>query len=217
MKKYPAINFVVAGIAISPLAYLAIRWKSMPPDFILRSDFGQLLETTESRVVLLVSGIILSIASIGVYWLMRNLQGLDPKVTEETPKSAFHRLGLVVAVFLTTLNYLFILTAEYTWTVNANIACGIYGMLIATLGNYFYSLKPNHFAGIRLKWTLRDADNWRKTHQLTGKLWVSTGVLLVLISALLPVSWAVVAVISAIIATVPTVYSYKLHRAKHAI
>jgi uncharacterized membrane protein len=214
MKKPSVTNVVVAFIALSPLAYLAVRWRSIPSDIILRFDFARGFESTESRAVLIVSSIILSFASIGIYAIMSNLQTIDPKVTIETPKSAFDRLGLVVAFFLTTLNYLFVLVAEHGWTVNANFACGLFGMLIATLGNYFYSLRQNHFAGIRLPWTLRDSDNWRKTHQLTGKVWVFSGLVLIASATLLPVSWGLIAITSAIITAIPTAYSYKLHRSK---
>jgi hypothetical protein len=216
MKKSSAINLIVAGIAMSPLAYLAIRWKSIPAVFPIRFDLGRGFESMESRTALLVSCIIFSLASIGINWILRNLQKVDPKVTEETPKSSFNRLGMVVAFFLTTLNLFFILTAQNAWTVRANVVFGFFGMLVAILGNYFYSLKPNHVAGIRLPWTLNDPDNWRKTHQLTGKIWVAGGLSLILASILVPVSLLLVIIVTIVVVLImmPIVYSYKLHRTK---
>ncbi|MDQ2752120.1 MAG: SdpI family protein, partial [Bacteroidota bacterium] len=34
------------------------------------------------------------------------------------------------------------------------------------MGNNFYNIKPNYFAGYRLPWTLESEENWRKTHHL---------------------------------------------------
>jgi uncharacterized membrane protein len=49
------------------------------------------------------------------------------------------------------------------------------------LGNYLPNLRPNYFVGIRTPWTLEDAETWRATHRLGGKL-MFFGSLLLLIS-----------------------------------
>ena len=45
------------------------------------------------------------------------------------------------------------------------------GLLFTILGNYFKTIKPNYFIGIRTPWTLENEDVWKKTHLLGGKLW----------------------------------------------
>jgi uncharacterized membrane protein len=88
------------------------------------------------------------------------------------------------------------------------------GLLFAFLGNIFYSLKPNYFIGIRTPWSLEDEQNWRRTHQLAGKVWFAGGLLIILLSMLLPLQAAIIAFISItlIISIIPIVYSFQIYQ-----
>jgi immunity protein, SdpI family len=48
------------------------------------------------------------------------------------------------------------------------------------LGNYLPNLRPNYFIGIRTPWTFENAETWRATHRLGGRL-MFYGALLLLI------------------------------------
>ncbi len=50
------------------------------------------------------------------------------------------------------------------------------GMFVV-IGNVLPKTKPNWVAGIRLPWTLRDAENWRVTHRWTGRTMVVSGLI----------------------------------------
>lgn len=52
------------------------------------------------------------------------------------------------------------------------------GVVIVLWGNHLLKCKPNHATSIRLPWTLRDPNNWYKTRQLTGYVWVIGGLVL---------------------------------------
>lgn len=88
------------------------------------------------------------------------------------------------------------------------------GLLFAVIGNYLPNLKPNYFAGLRFPWTLENADNWRRTHALAGKMWFAGGLLLAVTCLLLPpVASAVVFLITMLVLVViPAVYSWKIFR-----
>lgn len=49
------------------------------------------------------------------------------------------------------------------------------GLLFITMGNYLPKCKQNYTIGIKLPWTLNDADNWNYTHRLSGFVWVIGG------------------------------------------
>jgi|WetSurMetagenome_2_1015567.scaffolds.fasta_scaffold65617_3 uncharacterized membrane protein len=49
-------------------------------------------------------------------------------------------------------------------------------------GNYEGTIKPNNTLGIRIKWTLADENNWRRTHRLAGILSVTAGLFLLVCS-----------------------------------
>jgi uncharacterized membrane protein len=88
------------------------------------------------------------------------------------------------------------------------------GLLFAFIGNYMNHIKPNYFAGIRLPWTLSSDENWRRTHQLAGKLWFAGGVLIAIAGLVLSSSVAFPFFIAALVIMVliPVIYSYRLFK-----
>ena len=216
-KKQTILNALVVLLALSPIAYLLIIWPSVPKLILTRFNLNEPVETQQSRQALLIATIVLSVTSAVVYLLMRNLERIDPKVKGGTPTRAFNRMGFSVTVFLVLLNYYFILTAKHSWEVSQTALFLFGGLLLAVLGNYMNNIKPNFFAGIRLPWTLNDENNWRKTHHLAGKLWFFGGILLALISLLLPEPMLKPLFIGSLIllVVIPGVYSYRLFKNKN--
>ena len=54
-------------------------------------------------------------------------------------------------------------------------------LLLAVVGNYLSTLRPNYFAGIRTPWTLESPATWRATHRLGGRLTFYGSILLLLL------------------------------------
>ena len=216
MKKQFIQNTLVILFAISPVIYLLLTWDSMPETIITRFKYGPTLEEEQGKEALMIATVVISAVSILLYVLLRNLEKVDPKVTDTTPKSGFNRLGFILCVFLTISNFLFAWSVMTNATINVNLIFAGVGVLVALAGNYMNSIKPNYMAGIRLPWTLNDPENWRKTHQLASKLWFAGGILLVVISMissgelLIPLMVAVILVITII----PGIYSYRIYRNK---
>lgn len=52
------------------------------------------------------------------------------------------------------------------------------------VGNSLPKSQPNHWAGIRVRWTLDDARNWQLTHRFAGIAWILAGVGLGLVALL---------------------------------
>jgi uncharacterized membrane protein len=77
-----------------------------------------------------------------------------------------------------------------------------------------YNIKPNYFAGIRLPWTLENEDNWKKTHQLAGRLWFFGGVIFAAIALVLNreyIGYFGIAILSVLV-IIPVFYSYNLYK-----
>ena len=55
----------------------------------------------------------------------------------------------------------------------------IVGVIIILFGNYLPKSKQNYVIGIKLPWTLHDADNWNKTNRMAGYLWILGGIALI--------------------------------------
>jgi len=83
------------------------------------------------------------------------------------------------------------------------------GLLMLLIGNYLPKCTPNRTIGIRLPWTMQNAENWQKTHRFGGKVFVAVGILS-LLGVFFPESIFVglfaVSLLGAVLAT--TLYSY---------
>ena len=216
MKKKVLINGAVIMLALSPVFYLWVEWNSIPATFITRFRLNEEIDKIQSRETLLTATIVISLTTIFIYLLMRNLKEVDPNVTPATPVSAFNRLGLVISFFLVVINYYIILSVVRGWQISTNLVFAFCGVFVACMGNYMNNIKPNFFAGIRLPWTLKDQDNWRKTHHLAAKLWFTAGILLCLVSFIIPAEAMIhlFAVLLIVIVLIPGIYSYRLYRNK---
>jgi uncharacterized membrane protein len=99
------------------------------------------------------------------------------------------------------------------------MAIAFFGVLVMIIGNYMNSLKPNYVAGIRLPWTLKDPENWRKTHQLAAKLWFVGGMLLIVSSFLLSKEFLIPFTIFllVVLVVIPGIFSYEIYRRKNKL
>jgi len=191
-------------------------WNSIPASFTMRFKFITTLEEIQSRDTLLIICILISVISALMYFVMRFLRKIDPKVSEATPKSSFNKIGVLITLFLVVINYMILLSAKNSWTVSTNAAVILFGFLVMFLGNYMNNIRPNYAAGFRVAWTLNDPDNWRRTHQLAGRLWFAGGFVLIVAGFLLPavILVSLMIMLLLIILIIPGVYSYRLHRNK---
>ena len=89
----------------------------------------------------------------------------------------------------------------------------LFGAMFIIIGNYMPKAVRNRYFGVKIKWTLANEENWNATHRITGKVWVITG-LVVLLGAFLPDMAAVYLMLIAIIPAVfiPVIYSYCFYK-----
>jgi uncharacterized membrane protein len=215
MKKNLSLRDVIALIAaIAPVIYMGIIWQKIPA--IVNTHYNIDFEADargSKNQILIVSGI-LAIISLGVYFLLKFIHRLDPKRKDKDITGRFEKIGLVVIVFIAILNFIIIQSAAANTLLMKKALVPVMGIMFAFLGNYMYNLKPNYFAGLRLPWTLSSETNWKMTHQLVGKLWFWGGLVIALVSILLPYKAGMYVFISvmAVITIIPCVYSYNLYK-----
>lgn len=86
------------------------------------------------------------------------------------------------------------------------------GLLMMVLGNYLPKTRSSYTAGIRLPWTLKSEENWRRTHRVAGVCFVLGGLYMIVSALAFPAyAWTGLAVLL-VLALVPCAYSYLLHR-----
>jgi uncharacterized membrane protein len=216
MKKNSWVSLVVILIAFVPCLYLAIIWNSIPQTVALHFDNHMEPDRTGDKSSLwLVTGI-MAVVSIGVYFLLKNISRFDPKQRKGVNPVSLNKLGGGLVVFLAALSVIIINSSYKGMPAMGKFLFPLLGLFFAFIGNYMNSIKPNYFAGFRLPWTLSDDDNWRRTHQLGGKVWFAGGLLITIISAFLPAAKVLPVFIGLIVVMVliPSVYSYKIFREK---
>ena len=146
-------------------------------------------------------------------------------VTFADPKRRnIHRKPLLVVLWIIPVLSFFLNSAIYL--VALGVRCDVpaliltlIGVLFIFIGNYLPKLRQNYTVGIKLPWTLADEDNWARTHRLGGKLFVSCGLLTLVIAAISGLigdtaSFIIFLVLTVISALVPSIYSYLLFHRK---
>lgn len=209
------IKYLVWLVFIVPAAYLAFIWNDLPEKVPMHYNLKGEIDRFGSKSELLILVAVITIINIGVYFLLSNINRIDPKKKyreENLPR--MRSLAFAISIFLSAI-ICFVLYSSLHSGMKFNpkfIVIGI-GLLFTIIGNYFYTIKPNYFAGLRTPWALENEENWRLTHQLGGKIWFAGGLILVIVGFVLnnAALFIVLMVLILIMVAIPIIYSYRLY------
>lgn len=162
---------------------------------------------------------LLIMAAFGVmaYLLLRFIKRIDPKRTAELNQRVALKVGIGVILFTTAINLLWLLPQYYTFNTSTVVLVMV-SLLFTFFGNVMYNIKPNYFIGIRLPWTLEDANNWKHTHRLAGVLWFIGGIVSTLLALVMEpdVVYPFFISITVLLVLIPSIYSFMFFKkAKH--
>lgn len=211
--KYKLFLSVALALAI-PFIYLAGIWSSLPETVPLHFDFKGNIDRYGSKNDVLITVPALSLVGLLVYVLLSNVHRISKKAPVEN-KSRMQKIALAVLFFITLVQcWLLYIMQTGTLGVSVKFILAAVFLLFAVIGNYMPNLKPNYVAGFRLPWTLNSETNWRKTHDVAGRVWFAGGLLCMLICLLLPFQTALAAagVLFFIMLMLPAIYSYRLFK-----
>ena len=202
-------NLLVLIAAIAPFIYAYFIWDSLPERVALHFGIDGTPDSFGAKKSVLNVPILLMVVSIGVFFLIKNITKFDPKKAAPMPDDAREKMAFAVVLFMSGLSVYVLHAAMKSQTDNFIFV--IVGLLLVVMGNLMHSLKPSYFIGIRLPWTLENAENWRKTHQFGSKIYVIGGLILLLAAMFVPTEMMVGVVLGvvAIIVIIPTVFSYR--------
>jgi uncharacterized membrane protein len=193
------------ALALMPFLYLAYIWNNLPEKVPMHWNAAGEIDRFGDKKELVLMLIML----IGInYFIFLIIPAIDPKRKLQNMGNKLKSLRLVLTVFMSVLA-IFILYSTQQKSSNPELIFVIVGLLFAFLGNYFKTIKPNYFIGIKTPWTLENEDVWKKTHVLAGKIWVVGGLLMAL-TFVLPKSIQIYVFlgITAVITIIPVIYSY---------
>ncbi len=148
-----------------------------------------------------------------LYLLLTFLPRIDPFWKKIQPR--YNVLLLFRDIVMVFMVFLFIATvlAAPTGKLDMNLFGTGFGLLFIVLGNYLPRLPRNFFFGIRNPWTIASEEVWKRTHIVSGWLYVAGGLLIILLSILgLPMHVALLSVLVPLFLYSGLIYPYFLFR-----
>jgi uncharacterized membrane protein len=205
-------------VILFPLVYGAVIWNSIPSRIAMHFDLQGHADRYGSKIELIFLLLLITAVNIGTYLLLTNVHRIDPMRYGTTDNNSMKRLAFAISLFISAFLCFFLYNAgnDELHFFPGFIFVGT-GVLFSVMGNYFYNIKPNYFAGFRLPWALQDPENWRQTHHLAGKLWFGGGILIVIAGILLKgiAAWIAYGAILLVMVVIPVFFSwnfFKKHR-----
>ena len=206
MEKFKKeIPFI--AVALLPFVYLAYIWNRLPEKVPMHWNGAGEIDRYGDKTELV--GVLFLLVGIN-YFVFLIIPYVDPKQKLQNMGNKLNIMRMILTLFMSALA-IFILYSVEQKSSNPGFVFVIIGLLFAFLGNYFKTLKPNYFIGIKTPWTLENEDVWKKTHELGGKLWFVGGLLMAL-TFVLPnnIQFYTFMGITAVITIIPILYSYRI-------
>ncbi len=188
--------FVV--IAVAALAS-ALAWNRLPAEVPTHWNVRGEPDGWSPRIM---AALMLPLLVTGIAVGLRVLPRIDPRRENyEKFVDAYWIMGNCLGLFFGLL-HVAVMASSVGYPIDiSRVAAGGIGVLMAVSGNYIGRVRPNWFLGIRTPWTLENPEIWRRTHRMTGWLFVAAGVVIVG-AALVAGPWVPRVVISAVLAAV---------------
>ena len=209
IKKYKKTIIITSLLTLVPSVIGLILWNQLPEQIAIHFNINNEPDSYSGKAfavfglpaLMLVFHLVCCLAS-----------SIDPKSSNYTDKMMKLVLFIcpALSIVLCSLVYLNALGKG----IKMGFAVSLFmGVLFIIIGNYLPKCKQTYTMGIKLPWTLKDEENWNKTHRLGGKLWVAGGVL-ICATAVLANIFVLLTTVSVMV-IVPTVYSYRLYKNKN--
>ena len=193
-------------LSLLPISFLAFVWSTLPQQVPLQWGLNGEVNRYGDKMELLIIGLL----PVFLYALFLFIPMIDPKKRLDAMGNKFYTIRLITALFIAILFTYIIYSVKEETLTNPNYLFMIIGGFFVMLGNYFKTIKPNYFVGIRTPWTLENEDIWKTTHKFAGKLWVAGGLLIIISSFIFNEQTALTVffIITGIITLIPIAHSY---------
>ncbi len=194
-------------ITATPFLYLIYIWNSLPQKVPMHWNLQGEIDRYGSKSELWLIPLMLPLLT---YLLFVLIPYIDPKGKIEKMGQKYHSLKFILTLSMSVLAIFIIYSAKSKSLTSPNYVIALIGVLYLVIGNYFKTVKPNYFIGIRTPWTLENEDIWKSTHQLAGKMWFIAGLCIVILSFILTqkINFILFILITSVITIIPILYSF---------
>jgi uncharacterized membrane protein len=151
---------------------------------------------------------LMPIILVAMWGFTRVLPAIDPRGSNYVKfGGAFEGIIIALMLFMLGLHIITLRAAlGHPVPMERVLPIGM-GALFVVVGNLLPRARPNWFVGIRTPWTLSSDRVWEKTHRFGGKVFVASG-LLILIGGLAMPQWTPFLMFTVILICVASVLTY---------
>ena len=194
-------------IVLIPFIYLAYIWNQLPEKVPMHWNLEGEIDRYGNKIELILIPILLPLL---IYSIFLIIPKIDPKNKLTKMGNKYQSIKIILTTFMSVLALFILYSVKKQSITNPNFIIISLGVLFIILGNFFKTIKPNYFLGIRTPWTLESETVWKETHIMAGKLWFIGGVIIIFSSLILnsETNSIVFLTITGIITIVPIIYSY---------
>lgn len=205
-KEWPLLLLVAV-----PFAYLGLIWNDLPEQVPLHWNLQGEVDRWGSRSELWLIPVVTTVL---IYIIFLLVPHIDPKKRIAEMGSKYTQLKFLMVAAMAALAVVILHMTESGGSASATPVLVVVGLLMAVLGNYMKTIKPNYFIGIRTPWTLESPEVWSRTHRLGGMLFFLGGLLMIAVALLLDSAAAFHATIimAVTVSLVTILYSYLIYR-----
>lgn len=201
---------IMSIVTLIPMLIGVILWNHLPDEMAIHFNLHNQADGFSSKGIA-VFGIPLFL--LVLLWIVAFFTTRDPK--KQNIGKKIHTMVLWFIPLISVIVGALLYSVNMGYAVNVPLICELLiGFVLIIIGNYLPKTRQNHSIGIRIPWTLASEDNWNRTHRLAGYLWLTMGILMVVLAMcnLFHMIWLIA--ILAVIIIIPLVYSYRLHTKK---
>lgn len=157
--------------------------------------------------------LIFAVLPLAVYYGMNLDKRIDPKKRKRENKEIFDFFRNGLTLFFILFGGYFLFAILRPTLLKEVSPAFIIGILLIGLGNYMPRIPQNYTLGVKTPWTLESEYVWKKTHRVSGYLFVIIGIITLLSSFLKTELSFVIMIISILISTFVSLgYSYILYK-----
>lgn len=209
IKNNKGKTIISSVVTLLPMLFGMIMWNKIPDEVVTHIGISGNPDSVSNKA-LLVFGLPLLLLAVHLFCLW--IGGKDPGHKKQPKKAIGVVFWIMPAASLFVNSLMYAITFEVSFNPMM-LVVGFLAFMFIAVGNYMPTCKQNATLGIKIKWTLENAENWRATHRFSGKLWFVCG-LLMLPCVFLPEKYAPLLLTGIIlpVAILPACYSYLYYK-----
>ena len=177
MKNKAALFLLTSILCLLPMLLSIAVYNELPQQIAIHWDSAGSPDTFVPKAAA-AFGLPFLFLALNIYSKLRLYN--DPA----RPDHAHSQAAMLLSAWMPPLLSLVLIPITLCIAMGASIpipmlASIFTGLVLVICGNYLPKCRQNYTIGIKLPWTLHDADNWNKTHRMAGYLWIAGGIALI--------------------------------------